>query len=546
MNSPMRRIVPAVVSSLLCASGALAGYQTIALQGDEAPGTGGVYGNLLGSVSVDQNGELLFWSTINNVPSDMNTGAFRTVNGVIEKLVQEGGTTPGIPGTTLSQIGSPYFSASGAIAINLRLNTGGGVTFDNDWGLWTDSGNGLELVAREGTDAPNMGGAQFNRPGDGILSPSGNLAFYAELREGTGDVTDDNSGALWRKLVGGGVELIAREGDATPGIGGGEFQFINTPVINDTGVMAFSGTARDAGRKLRGVDINFDNDNGLWITTGEGLEIVARESDAIPGLPGFRYGGFFRPSLNASGEIAVIGDVVDDAALRGQSLSGAYATNQSGDLVNFAKTGDLAPGAGGAAYQDFLWSVINDSGDIAYGAYTDAGDGARGGESPSGLWLRSGNDGSIAPIVVTGDTAPGTDGAKFNFANSPVINNMGDVVFRADLLIEGDVTFDNASGIWAYIAQGDGRGVGGLMKIAREGDLFEVAPGDSRTIEFVDLQGSGVESFEPTSALNDSGQLAVRLGFTDGSGGIFLFQIPTPGSGAVLAMAGLAAARRKR
>lgn len=547
MNLKYRRVMPAVVSSIVCAPGAMAGYQTIALQGDEAPGTGGVYGNLLGTASVDANGELTFWSTINGVPSDQNTGAFRTVNGVIEKFIQEGDTAPGIAGTMLQQIGSPYLSASGAVAIPLRLATGGGVTFDNDWGLWTDTGNGLELVAREGTDAPNLGGAQFERPGDGILSPGGNLAFFARLREGTGDVTADTSNALWRKTIGGDLELIVRESDATPGIAGGEFNFINTPDINDAGVMAFTGSARDAGRKLRGEGINFDNDNGIWMTTGEGLAIIAREGDSIPGLTGFRYGGFSSPSINASGSVATIGGLTNDNAMRGQFLNGIFVTDDLGDLVNIAKSGDSAPGAGGAAYRDFLWAVMNDDGDIAYGAYTDAGGGeARGGEPPSGLWRRDGEDGSITPIAVTGDTAPDSDGAMFDFANSPVINGRGDVVFRASLLLGDGVDFDNNNGIWAYLAPGEGRGAGGLMKVAREGDLFDVAPGDTRTIEFVDVQGSGVESFEPTQAFNDSGQLAVRLRFTDGTGGVFLFQVPSPGSGAVLGIAGIMAMCRRR
>ena len=63
-----------------------------------------------------------------------------------------------------------------------------------------------------------------------------------------------------------------------------------------------------------------------------------------------------------------------------------------------------------------------------------------------------------------------------------------------------------------------------LIKLAREGDDFEVGPGDVRTISFISVEGINVEAVEPSQGLNALNQLGVRLGFTDGSVGVFLVQ----------------------
>ncbi len=541
-----RRFAAAVVSSLVVAGGANAGFQTIALLGQDAPETGGAtYGNLLGGISVDESGDVTFWSTLNGVPSGTNTAAFRSVDGVIQKIMQEGDEAPGMPGKTFRQIGGPNYSASGALAINLRLDFNNeGVDFENDWGLWADMGSGLEQIAQEGSAAPETGGALFDRPGDPILSPGGDLAFVARLKN-EGKVNADNDSALWRKVSGGSLELLAREGMLSPGIEGGEFQFVSTPSINSSAVTAFSGSVRSVMGEARG-GIDFSNNSGIWVADTAGkMELVLRAGEPAVGVEGFVIDGFTqRPLINESGNLAVMASMTDpNAEARGFGDSGVWVSSE-GEFEKIASTRDIAPGAGGVQYRSFLWSAFNDKGEVAFGAYLDDPVGARGSELPEGLWKHT-SDG-IETIAITGDTAPGADDARFASLASPVMNNRGDVVFRAQLAIEGDVTFDNGSGIWAYVAPGEGRGAGMLMKVARAGDNFEVGPGDTRVIRSVDVQGSGVESFEPTPALNDSGQLAIRLSFTDGSVGVFLFQVPTPGSGSVLILVAMTAIRRRR
>ena len=550
MPTIFRRTAIVVVSTVFITGAAHAGFLPIALQGQTAPDTGGMFGNSIGGVSVDQSGEAVFWSTIDGVPSTSGTGAFRTVDGVVQKIIQQGDAAPGLPGKTFDQIGDPNYSAAGVLAIQLRLKRDDDVTFDNDWGLWLDEGGGLVRIAQEGTAAPGLGGAMFDRPGEPILSQGGALGFHSRLKQ-VGDVTSDNDGTVWRRAVGGNVEMVAREGMPAPGIAGGAFRYVNTPSINDSTDVAFTGTAIPIPESRRRGVVDFNNDDGIWKTVGSELQLVVREGDSAPGIDGFTYGYFNRPLINNAGDLAFVATINSESADRGFVNDSAVFASVDGVVGKVAASGEPAVGAEGMDYGSMLWQSFNDKGDIVFGAYLDDGLSAATGDGrgfqPGGLWIRRGGSASIDPIAVSGDTAPGTDGALFDYTLSPVLNGAGDVVFGAALRIGGDVNFDNAQGVWAYLASGDGRGdAGQLIKVAREGDLFEESPGVFKTIEFLDVQGSGVEAFEPTPALNESGQLAIRVSFVEGGGGVYLFQIPTPGAGAILAMGGMLTARRRR
>jgi hypothetical protein len=85
-----------------------------------------------------------------------------------------------------------------------------------------------------------------------------------------------------------------------------------------------------------------------------------------------------------------------------------------------------------------------------------------------------------------------------------------------------------------------------LQLIAREGDLLEIAPGDSRTVNLLYFL-SRVPGTLPTgnsdgrpSAFNNLVQLAFQASFTDGSQGIFVSNrvaVPEPSSLVLLTLA---------
>ncbi len=103
--------------------------------------------------------------------------------------------------------------------------------------------------------------------------------------------------------------------------------------------------------------------------------------------------------------------------------------------------------------------------------------------------------------------------------------------------------------MWGYDPEG------GVELLARTGELFEVAPGDWRTISSLGISSGSILADGDVRGLTDAGQFAFRAWFDDGSEGIFLATIPSPvpepGALTLLAIAGLTllglvARRRKR
>jgi MYXO-CTERM domain-containing protein len=79
-------------------------------------------------------------------------------------------------------------------------------------------------------------------------------------------------------------------------------------------------------------------------------------------------------------------------------------------------------------------------------------------------------------------------------------------------------------------------GVGDYQLIVAEGQQIEVAPGDLRTVDAIDLNY--------TQFFNDSGYYAYQVDFTDNTEAIFAF-IPEPTPLSLLAVGGLALLRRR-
>jgi hypothetical protein len=85
------------------------------------------------------------------------------------------------------------------------------ITGVNDAALWSGASNSLALVAREGSSAPDVADAVFTSFGDPVLSDNDRVAFLAKMKVGLGGVTALNDQGLWAQ-TGDGLKLIAREG----------------------------------------------------------------------------------------------------------------------------------------------------------------------------------------------------------------------------------------------------------------------------------------------------------------------------------------------
>ncbi len=259
-------------------------------------------------------------------------------------------------------------------------------------------------------------------------------------------------------------------------------------------------------------------DHGLWAGPPNQLELIARSGDPAPGTPGLSFlrlrndplydlanVGTYGGSLNDAGDLIFRAAVGDPAACIpdcGQQLlqEGLWRHSLFG-LELFAQSGDPAPGLAGESFTTFPSYALNGAGDVVLVAETSTlslGDGLG-----DGIW--TGLAGSLRPVAVRGQAAPGTGGSTFTgfrsgwFSTSqssnvtevqgppgPVTNSAGDIGFFA---LSG-----SGEGIWTEQA-------GTLRLLAREGDPAQgIADG-----VFANMADSRFH-------LNEAGQIAFTAG----------------------------------
>jgi hypothetical protein len=100
-------------------------------------------------------------------------------------------------------------------------------------------------------------------------------------------------------------------------------------------------------------------------------------------------------------------------------------------------------------------------------------------------------------------------------------NPNGQVAFNAQLTGPG-ITTTNDSGLWAQDS------LGALQKIIREGDAFEIAPGDLRTVLSFSTISNTTGLDGRRSMFNEASELVFSATFTDGTSGVFVSTVPEP------------------
>ncbi len=434
----------------------------------------------------------------------------------------------------------------------------------------------IRVVALTGQEAPGTGGAVFTAFDTvaELKSPSlndmGEVAFYGEF---DGPAVTGGSGVFTSGA------LVARTGDSAPGAGGAVYTaFEGDIALNNAGETAFR--ARVVAPAVTNV-----NDEGVF-TSGA---LVAREGDVAPGTGGATFSWdpvnafvFGDPTIDDAGQIAfrarLGGPGVTDDNDRGIFASGALVV----------RTGDVAPGTGGAVFSDLGDPALTASGEAAYharldgpgitnanetGFFTSDGPLVRRGDAVPDIGGavftgfvgirpalndageqafvgRVGGPGITvddelavfaagALVAREGDLAPSAGGAEFNSFFYTGLNTAGDVVFDARLRGAG-VTTDNNTALFAW------RG-GAFEMILRTGGLIDIGGGDLR--EVLSFQFGGQRGF------NENGDIAFYATFGPGFGGaaagegIFVYEadrIPPPAvvplpSAVGLMLAGMAA-----
>lgn len=265
--------------------------------------------------------------------------------------------------------------------------------------------------------------------------------------------------ALLNSSASAAIRTVALSNQAAAGTpASAKFGTFTAPVVDALGRTAFLGQLQTG---VGGV--NNSSDSGIWSETTGALALVAREGQQAPGAPADADFSAFSPiSVNADGELTFNASLVAGAG-------GVTAANNSG--VWSSGNGSLALVVRKAQAVERATSGLNI-------AITNSAGLNRGGQvalrSPivgggSGIWKLV--NGAMAPVILSGDQAPGTDTGVTFASFSTVATNLnaaGQTAFRALLAGPGVSNDTNGSGIWAERNNG-------LALIARRGNSAPIA-----------------------------------------------------------------------
>ncbi len=487
-------------------------FQTVALSGQTAPGTGGRLFSFFYPPSIGGSGHVAFPGWLTGVTSN-DEGLWSGLPGSIQLVAREGIAAPGTTGVFGPNSWTAPFgvNASGVVAFTASL-TGFGIDGTNNTGIWTGLPGSVALAARAGNPAPGTpAGTVFSGGMQNwlMLNDAGQIVFRANLA-GPG-VTTANDAGIWAGTPGS-LQMVAREGEVAPGTGGAVFDLFNyqfeaypVPVMNAAGEVVFSGHCT-GGR-------------GIWRWSGGTLELVALTGTSAIGISNAVFEYLHDPWMNGSGQ------VVFKASVAGE---GVDFTNNSGiwagvpGAVNLVvRKGSPAPGTNNQYLvmnaDNVGLNSIDDGGFVTFGCslFDSNWSVVPGG---GGVWHYGSGGGGTAWTVYS-DPAPGLPGVNMGGSNTWGPHPTSSMPFQTYLTGNG-VNGDNDDSLWL-------KDVGpSPLLIVRDGDQFDIGGGVMRTI--------GSIAYSPgtnrQSGYNANRQMVIGLGFWGGTSGIFSTNVPVPTS----------------
>lgn len=244
--------------------------------------------------------------------------------GGVIPLLQTGLQAPGLAiGVNLQLFSnnSLVMNAAGRIGFHATLALGGSVNAGNRVLFYEGPADQLEVLARAGDPVPGLPGAVYTtlRSTSLRMNNAGAVCFQST-------VTGGGTGEVIVSKGAGQAFVLAKNGDPVPGLPGVTLtQVSNGRIdINGLGRVAFSA-------RLSGAPSNADS--AIFIGDPNGIEMVLREGDPLPG-------GFVAPDLgtatwflNDRNQFVIIVSISDGATL--------FATRPNGEFVLLARANTL-------------------------------------------------------------------------------------------------------------------------------------------------------------------------------------------------------------
>lgn len=362
----------------------------IALSGQAAPGGGAFGAGLHGNIASNENGDaaFIFYLEPFSFPIGANAGVYR-VSGAT------GALTPVVaPGVTPAPGGGVFRGAGG---FGLSVNNRGDLAFA------------------------------------GIVPTEAGIHLPEEpyLGLGMGIFLADKDGAIAGLVV---------PGDPAPG--GGTFDFVREPWLNDAGDVAFAAHVAGDPCPTSGTpqEIFIFCPENLYVRSAAtgAIRLVARLGGPAPG--GGIYENLFAPILNNRGDIAFMQSAVSP---EGYIVDVGVFLSSGGETIAVARPGDWMPGGGRmvTAGPFILTYDLNERGEVSFDATIDTDDNADGLQD-TGLYVWSNRSLHLAARSGTVLSGVGTLAHLMppSWASPPIIpfsgaknNERGDLFFQATL-----------------------------------------------------------------------------------------------------------------
>jgi hypothetical protein len=539
-------------------------YSTIALTGTAgAAGPGQGPGVTFGVVdghqpSINAAGQVLFRAGTGAATS--NNGLWLHTGGSNTTIVANGGPRPG--GGTFSasdSYNSPILNSSGQIAFRLGASSG----------VFAGPTASLQRAALAADSAPGTGGALYSGVATGmpLFNDAGQIGFIGTLAASATSspptVTTSgiaNTQGIWTGAPGA-PTLQLRQNDALTMIDAsgntrvGTFGNL-TIAMNGTGRYVTTANLQSsvAGTIVTGTGAT-SNSVALITNRAGSTQVLARVGDAAPDASGAASAEVYRTMPSSRIAFNNAGSVGFFASLRSGATQTAaaalFSDHVGGTMRQLTRAGSALPAIAGASATEFAgvtWGAgtgqvaLNAQGTLAFSqglanTGSTANDALLATIDSAGNFRRISRKGDVA--VVNGSPISGD--AFFNSFNEIAMNASGQIAFATNLTGNSvSVGLGNGSALFAWDA------LLGLQMVVRTGDLFQVAPGDVRTIATIGgLATSGGQDGR-TIGLSDAGVLAFQLGFVGGGSGVFTATIPAPAGAGALALGLVALARRRR
>lgn len=344
-------------------------WNLVAQKGAVAPGTGGGAfddfrrANLDTKVQLGNTGVLGFQGFLalgGPVTTDNAAGVWSTARpgGPLDLRLRTSDPVRGTTGRHWALPGPVNLNGAGQILVRTSLAEG-----HQAIGL-SNAAGGFDALAIEGDAAPGAGGRTFANLQVPSMNDGGDVVFASEFNTG--------GTAVWRRAGTGPVQLVAKSGDAAPGLpGNARFNSL----LNRSYAMA-------DGSALFGASVEGSDVTGFWKSDPGGAIARLFSSDQLPtGLPATHAG--FDP-LTTRVSIDSVGDVIATGLIWPDGFGVSVGTGLweydagSGRASLWLRTGQsftVAPGdirtisridfLGGGLGEDGAGTAFNDAGQLA-------------------------------------------------------------------------------------------------------------------------------------------------------------------------------------